>query len=354
MAPLGAFQEEDVSDDPGSILWYTPDLGGGIPQFLRPPDLPRWMVGEAADLKAEMDDVMFGHATSRGEASFDRASGQALALLAEKDDSPLGLMAFEEAARWGQIGSFVLKLYEKRVTETRTVQVQPGTAQPGMVRASKWNGKKLKGQTRVKVPLETTMPSSQAAEQAFARDMWDRGLVKDPILFARLLRLPQRELMGVIDADVDKAQRENTRMMLGEAPEPADFDDHGKHIAEHNRFRKSDSYFFGDPAMKSIVDNHIKYHEMLAAEQLGQQTQRSMINPAVAALPQASEPVGSMVPPDFAEQQAGLGQVDASVQATQAQAAGGGGGAPQPQGAPPGGPPTQGSPAMAAGGTAGP
>lgn len=344
MASQGAFLEEDLTDDPGSVLFYSPDLGGGIPQYLRPPDLPRWMVGEAGDLKSELDDVMFVHDTSRGQASFDRASGQALALLAEKDDSPLGLMAFEEAQRWSEIGTYALELYETKVTETRVVQVTPRIGQSGEQRVSRWNGKRLRGQTRCVVPLETTMPVSQAAQQAFAKDLWDRGLVKDPVVFARMSQLPQRELIAVIDADVARAQRENSRMMQGEAPQPELFDDHGKHIAEHNRFRKSDSYTFADQKTREIVDNHIKFHEQMAAEQLGQQTQRAMLNPAVAALPQADEPIGSMVPPDYAEQQAGVGQVGASVQAAQ----GAGGGAPPPAGgAPPQGP--EGSPAVAAG-----
>lgn len=350
MAPNGSIDPDSVTDDTGGIFEYSPDLGGGKPEYLRPPDLPRWMVGEAGDLKAELDDIMFVHATSRGEASFDRASGQALALLAEKDDSPLGLMAFEEAQQWGEIGTYVLRLYEARVSETRSVQVRPNVGQIGDVRTSRWNGKRLKGQTRAVVPLETTLPYSQAAMQAFARDLYDRGIIKDPVTFARMLRLPQRELMAVIDADVARAQRENTRMMLGEAPHPAPFDDHAKHIAEHNRFRKGDSYLFADPKTKSIVDNHIKFHEMLAAEALGAQTQRAMMNPAVAALPQADEPPGSMVPPDYAEQQAGMGMVGASAQAMQP------GGQPpngQQQPAAPNAAPT-GVPAMAAGASAPP
>lgn len=309
MAAQGAFQEEDLSDDPGSVLWYSPDLGGTIPQYLRPPDLPRWMVGEAGALSGELDDVMFVHATSRGEASFDRASGQALALLAEKDDSPLGLMAFEESQNWGDIGTFVLKLYEKRVRETREVAPQNAVGQQvmGQVRVSKWNGKALKGQTRAIVPLETTLPVSQAAQQAFARDMWDRGIIKDPLVFARLLRLPQREITSVLDADVSKAQRENVRMLLGEALHPEQFDDHGKHIAEHNRFRKSDSYIYADAMSKRIIDAHTMYHQMMAAQEMGQQVTNAQLNPALAAIPQANEPPGSMVPPDFAEAQAGMG-----------------------------------------------
>ncbi len=341
MAAQASFIEEDLTDDPGSVLWYTPDLGGAVPQYLRPPDLPRWMVGEAGALSSELDDVMFTHATSKGEASFDRASGQALALLAEKDDSPLGLMAFEESQRWAEIGSFVLKLYETKVSETRIVAAHPGVAQPGQVRISRWNGKKLKGQTCAIVPLETTLPVSQAAQQAFARDLWDRGIIKDPLVFARMLRLPQREITAVMDADVAKAQRENARMMMGEAPHPDLFDDHGKHIGEHNRFRKSDSYTYGEPQAKQVVDLHVQYHQQMAAEALGSQTQLAALNPALPGLPQANEPPGSAVPPDYAEAQAQL--MASGGQPGQ-------GGAPQ-QNQPP---PAQGSPAMAAGAPTGP
>ena len=347
MATQGSFMEEDLSDDPGSVLWYTPDLGGAPPQYLRPPDLPRWMVGEAGALSAELDDVMFVHATSRGEASFDRASGQALALLAEKDDSPLGLMAFEESQGWAEIGEWVLKLYQERVIETRVVQAHPGVGQPGQVRVAHWNGKMLKGQTRCVVPLETTLPVSQAAQQAFARDMWDRGLIKDPVVFARMLRLPQREILQVIDADVARAQREHARMMQDEAPHPETFDDHAKHIAEHNRFRKSDSYLYAPPDKRKVVDLHIQFHEQLAAEELGRQTQMAQLNPALAALPHGDEPVGSQVPPDYAEQMAGMG--GAAPMPGGAPMPGMGG---QPQQAPQSAP--QGSVAQAAGAGMGP
>lgn len=362
MAAVGSLDEDELTDDPGSIMHYTPDMGGTVPQYLRPPDLPRWMVGEAGDLKSELDDVMFVHDTSRGQASFDRASGQALALLAEKDDSPLGLMAFEEAQRWGEIATFALKIYEARVKETRTVQVTPRVSQPGLVRPSKWNGKLLRGQTRVVVPLETTMPYSQAAMQAFARDLWDRQIIKDPATFARMLRVPQRELLSVVDADVARAQRENVRMAQGEAPAPETFDDHAKHIAEHNRFRKGDSYCFAPDKIRSVVDDHIKYHEMLAAEETGAQTHRSLMNPALAAVPQADEPPGSAVPQDYAEQAAGQAMVGAGAAAMQQQQQGQPPGAPMPGGAPQQGgqppPAPNGAPApsvaIAAGAPAGP
>ena len=303
MAPFGSFAEEDFTTDPADILWYAADMSGSIPQYLRPPDLPRWMMAEADTLKAELDDVMYVHATSRGEASFDRASGQALAILAEKDDTPLGMMAREQAQGWGEIASAALEIYEAKAKERRRATIRGEMGVPTQVA---WNGKDLKGQTVVHIPLEVTQPRSKAAMQAFANDMYDRKLVTDPGQYARLAGLPEDELIEVLDADVAKAYRENARMMNGMAELVDDFDDHAKHIAEHNRARKSDGYRFADAEVRSIFDDHLKMHEVQAAEEYGAQVQKAGQLPGLAQLPQAHEPAGSLVPPDFAEQQAGL------------------------------------------------
>ena len=39
-----------------------------------------------------------------------------------------------------------------------------------------------------------------------------------------------------------------------------DFDDHGKHVDAHNRFRKSQSYEQLDPVQKAIIDEHVNAH----------------------------------------------------------------------------------------------
>lgn len=299
MAPFGAFTEDDFTNDPGQILWYSPDMAGASPAYLRPPDLPRWMLAEADTLKAELDDVMHVHATSRGEASFDRASGQALAILAEKDDSPLGLMAHEQSQGWGEIAKSVLELYEAKATERRRASVRGEMGVPTLIA---WTGKDIRGQTNVRVPLEVTQPRSKAAMQSFVKDLWDRQIITDPHQYARLAMLPEDELVEVLDADVAKAHRENARMMNGSPELVDDFDDHAKHIAEHNRHRKSDAYRFADEEIRSIFDDHQKMHEVMAAEEYGGQVRKAGEMPGLAALPQAHEPPGSMVPPDYAEQ----------------------------------------------------
>jgi len=310
MAPYGAFSDDDFTNSVDQILYFSPDMAGAVPQYLRPPDLPRWMLAEADTLKYELDDIMHVHATSRGEASFDRASGQALAILAEKDDSPLGLMAHEQSQGWAEIANAVLEIYQAKATERRRASVRGDAGVPTLIA---WKGSDIKGQRNVRVPLEVTQPRSKAAQLSFAKDLWDRQIITDPHQYARIAGLPEDELVEVLDADVAKAYRENARMSNGSPEIPDEFDDHAKHIAEHNRHRKSDAYRFASKEIRSIFDDHIKAHEVYAAEEYGQQMQKASVAPGLAMLPQAHEPVGSMVPPDYAEQQGmaamgGMGQ----------------------------------------------
>lgn len=302
MAPYGAFNEEDLTDDPGSVLFWQPDLGSNPPGYLAPPPLPRWMLEEAANLKAELDDTMFVNDVSRG-VGFDRASGQALAVLGEKADSPLAAMVFEQKRGWASIGSKVLQVLGKKAGETRKMTIP---AAPGIPEVIEFNGAKLRGQYDVQVPLEAVAPRTHASQMAYAKDLWDRQIITDPRQYARMSGLPPEDFGELLDADAASAQRENLRMMAGYPEIPQDFEDHGVHIAEHNRQRKSDSYKFAPPEIKKIMDDHIAYHENLAHEEIAQQTIRGAMDPALALAPQGTAPPGSALPPTAAEQQAAM------------------------------------------------
>lgn len=288
IAPAGSFHEEDLTDGIGDVLWYSPD-GNLRPEFLMPPNLPRWVSAEPDNLRAELDEIMHVHDTSRG-VGFDRASGQALALLSEKDDTPLGIMAHEQAAVWGRVGSQVLKLLEAKGTDRRALTIPLAK---GVSERLVFDGKMLRGQTNAQVPLDAVKPFSDAARQAFWKDLWDRRIIVDPRQYARGVGLPPESFEELLDPDSAKAHRENYRMAQGIVEIPDDFDDHAIHMAEHNRFRKSDSYKYADADARSIVDDHVKYHDMRNHEQMAQQVQRAQVNPMLAAMPQADTPPGA-------------------------------------------------------------
>lgn len=291
---------DDLTDEAGEIIPY--DAQAGPPSYISPPNLPRWLVQEADNLKSELDDVMSVHDVSRGVSPANDSSGIALSLLAEKDDTPLGLMAKDQAQGWALIATMVLKFYEQEVTETRSAHVDVGAGTPV---SRKWDGKDLHGQTRVTVPLDTVLPHSRVAMQAWITNLVDRGMLpKNPEFVGRLLDLPGTNMIQeALDVDASQATQENGWMGTGMVILPEKFEDHARHMAEHNRFRKSNAYRFGDEETRQLVDLHIAAHEKMIAEEAAQQLALNAVQPGLAAMPQANEPFGSAVPPDFAERQ---------------------------------------------------
>lgn len=301
---------EDLTDEPGEIIAY--DATGGVrPGYIEPPNIPRWIIDHANRLEDKIDDLMYVHAVSRGNAPSDRSSGIALSILAEKDETPLGLMAQDQAHGWARIATWALKLWEDKAIEHREARV---ISDSGVALVREWTGKMLKGQTRAHVPLETVMPHSKAAMQAWMMDMAERFpqvMPQNPAVLARLMELPHAAMFGeLVDADVAEAEIENHLMSIGvipaldDEPYPTKWQDHATHIAEHNRFRKGRSYMYASAEYRHIVDAHIKAHENLAAEQAIEQRQLNLTIPGAAAQPQADEPPGALVPPDYMERTA--------------------------------------------------
>lgn len=298
---------DDLSDEPGQWFYFD-GMSSQPPRYLDPPNLPRWLVEHKNTLKDSLDDIMSVHDISRGVAPGDRNSGLALSVLAEKDETPLGLMAHDQAEGWGYIGSFCLKLWAEKVKEFRSAAVQTDYGVP-LVR--KWTGRHLAGQTTATVPLDATAPKSRAAMQAWLVELGQTfpGLLpQNPVMLARMFDLPNASMFGeFIDADVSQAESENHLMAVGivpgldDKPYPMPWDDHAKHIAEHNRFRKSQAYINSPSDVRKIVDDHLAAHEKLALEETLEQRELNMIEPGAAAVPQADEPAGSAVPQDYME-----------------------------------------------------
>lgn len=300
---------DDITDAPGQILYYD-GTSSGPPAYVSGAPIPPSYFEHLQRLEDKIDDIMFVHGISRGQAPGDRNSGLALSVLAEKDETPLGIVAQDQAEGWGAIGSMVLKLYEAYVTETRKSVVQSFPGAPPL--SQTWTGKMLQGQTDVHVPLDAVMPSSRAAQQAWVTQLATQFPMlpqfQDPVMLSRLLDLPNSdEFAQTIDADVSKAEMENHLLSANEPILPESFDDHAKHIAEHNRFRKSRKYVYADAAVKKLIDNHVLAHMQLASEEAANQAQLEAKAPGLSQVPQDNEPPGSLVPPDKVEQNPGSG-----------------------------------------------
>jgi hypothetical protein len=137
---------DDLTDTPGEIVFYD-GMSSKPPMYIAPAQVPRWMMQMIEETSRTIDDLMSVHDISRGQAPGDRNSGLALSVLAEKDETPMGVMARDQSDGWGEIGTLCLKMWESKVVEFR--QTTTTNAKAGVPVTREWRGSQLKGQTRL-------------------------------------------------------------------------------------------------------------------------------------------------------------------------------------------------------------
>jgi hypothetical protein len=310
MVPEGAVDDPDeaFTDEAGDVVTYHPVENGEI-KYLDPPAYQRQLAQEAERIESEIADILHTHATSQGEIVGDRNSGLALSLVAEKDDSPLGVMARDQALGWGRIASMVAKLYEANAIEQRTTRV---TTPNGVVMKRDWTGADLHGQTAVTVPLEATMPHSRVAHQAMITNI--AGTLPnafaniDPVTLFKLLDLPNADMVpGILDPDRKRAAWENEMMAEGRPCVPEPWHNHAKHIADHNGQRNDPDYESWTEEAQHIMEMHIAGHEKMGAEEVATQANLERGAPGLSQVPQGDNPPGSAVPPPLSLIQGGQG-----------------------------------------------
>lgn len=278
MVPAGSVDDADtISTDPADVMEYNGEIGE--PHWQTAPEVPRWISAEAQYLEAELDDIFHSHQVSRGEAPGDRNSGLALALLAEKDDTPLAPMARDQAEGWGRLAEMALSLYRLNAENSNLTRKATVITEQGVPQQIAWGANDIDEQPVVIVPLEATMPRSKIATQSIITNLAQQF----PIVFqdvnakslSQMLGLPDpREFLAQVNPDASKAEWENGLLMQGIPIIPKHFDVHDIHIQIHNKQRKSATYELLDPAIKQYIDLHVMAHlQLLTNETAAMQAQ---------------------------------------------------------------------------------
>ena len=292
IVPAGAIMDGDdeFTGEVAEIIRINPD--SQFPQWMQAPQIPRWLREHLVNLENEMDDLYSAHAVSRGQAPGDRNSGLALSILAEKDETPLGLMAADQQRGWQTVAEMVLRLNKHLLDKAAQHPEQPlditvedvMMGEGGVPQQVIWSAADLPKHPVVHVPLESVMPRSQAAVQdamiRLAQTFPQMFQQFGPSQLAVMLQAPEPSLFTqVADPQVALAQWENGRMTVGADDtevEIADWHDHDKHVQEHNKLRASAAYRNADPAIRQYIDLHITAHARLAQQQMQAQQMQQM------------------------------------------------------------------------------
>lgn len=332
LLPMGSVidGEDEFTGEAAEIIRYDPNAGAP-PSWMQAPQVPRWLREQKEDYSAELDELFSRHSVSRGVAPGDRNSGTALAILAEKDETPLGLFVGDQQRGWQALAEMVLML-ERHLLELANKQmaaagltdemsvtdVLPAKSGRETAEQVEYRAVDLSECPNVHIPIEAVRPVSQIAVQ----DQMVRLAGVFPQLFQQLdapslaavLQVPDQAAFAYVpDYHVSLAEWENGRMLLGVDDDEVQVDawhDHEKHIERHNAARASARYREAPPEVQQYIDTHVDAHAKLYQDQQMAMMQQQMQQAAQAAMPpgapvEAGPPMGG---PQFPVNDAGAPQ----------------------------------------------
>lgn len=288
IAPQGSVDASKITTEPGQVIFYKPGLNPPEPLPLQP--LPSYVMDEVERLYRDFEDISGQHEISKGSPPAGVTAATAISFLSEQDDAKLTPQVRELETGIEVMGHQILSLVSQ-FWETPRVVKQVGA--DSSFNAAVFKGSDLRGNTDLRVEAGSALAGSKAARQAFIMDNMKMGFIPVDIGLELLEMGNIASLYERVKVDERQAQRENLRMstldvnvaskyidnraawetmggvdsatgqtiMPPKPPYPVnDFDDHGKHIDAHNRFRKSQAYEQLPDTLKAVIDEHVNAH----------------------------------------------------------------------------------------------
>lgn len=241
------------------VIEYAPT--GPEPKVYLPDN--RWMSQYETSMNradAEMGDRAGQAEVSQGKAPAG-APAAAILALQEADESKLAVSAKELAESIERLGFQTLMIVRQFWMEERIVRTW---SEDDRLEVSRFTGSDLPNQLDVHVSSESQLPKSKSARAQLALDLWDRGIMRDPAAFIRMVEVPGTSfLQDQFDRAKRQAEREFSRIMLGEGlVEPQDWHPHATHISQHTTDMMSKDYENADPSIQNAVQQHLRHHMM--------------------------------------------------------------------------------------------
>lgn len=278
----------DYTGVPGEEIFFDDTLPNSVPQFLRPPDLPPYVLQEIDRIEAAIQEISGLHEVSKASVPAGVTAASAINLLQEADDTRLGPEITDMETSLAYAGNLILKLRAKYNDDNRMIQI---AGEDGDWDIFEFRGAMLKNNTNVEVQAGSAMPRSKAAKQAAMTEIFNMaiqyGMPIDPRQIRKFLRDYEvgglDKLFANITQDEQQLVRENRKLLRAEAIDINDWDDDDFHIAAHEEAQKSRRYETASDEAKAIFQAHVNAHRERRTQMIEAQTM--------------SPPPGAMLPP---------------------------------------------------------
>lgn len=297
LAPVGALNGSQIDSEPGQVVMYQPI--GPAPQMIAPPPLPNYVQEQPGLVLQDMDDVSGQHEISRGQNPGQVTAATAISYLQEQDDTMLAWAIASLEGGMARIGRHLLEHVVQFWGQERLVKT---AGEDSGFDAMQLSGGMLRGNTDVRVQAGSALPTSRAAKQATALELYKLGVFGppgSPESTAKLLEVLDMSGMerALADWRIDQreATRENTLMAAGAQVPVQPWQNHAAHIVGHNRFRKGQRFMALPPEVQQIFGQHVQAHEEAKMQQEMVASMAGM-GPAGPAAPGGGAP-GEGAPP---------------------------------------------------------
>lgn len=352
ISPKGVIDVNKWRNEPGQVLEYTPGLGK--PEVMPISSLPSYVIQEEDRLLGDMEDVSGQHQVSKGSNPSGVTSGTAISFLQEADNSFMATIFLSIESAMEKIAKQTLMIAVQFWDTPRLVKVSGNEG----FSVKRLSGADIKDGTDIHMESGSSLPVSKAARTALFMDLMSKGaLPADQAL--EMMNLPNmRAYYQRANVDKLQAQRENsiiremnpeeveminqqveqmkmeTLAQLGLDEETArmspqggeidamfnepivkvnDYDNHEKHMVEHEFFMKSQSFESLDAVVREQFVKHWEAHRNKMQEGMLQE----LMGGGGGMPQQGGNPDGanqfSGMPPAGEEEQQGLDQ-EAPVQ----------------------------------------
>jgi hypothetical protein len=269
-------------DGHGERLAFSPVLGHE-PKFLDLKSLPPTIDKSMDWTQFSLENLFSQHEVSRGTNRSDIRSGDMVGMLLEQDAHG-GIPShsvFEESLE-SHLRRILLRMQVGYKTE-RLMKLGETTDD---FEAFYFKGADLRGNRDVKVVKSSSLPDSPLARKKEVLDRHSRGLYgnpQDPAIARKVLRLIEDNIVddvySVNKQDENLQRWENGLIMKGQRPMVNDYDNHGIHVEEIDRTRKSIRYQqmrFSDPQTFTKIDIAFSLHRQEHVRFLNEQMMKQM------------------------------------------------------------------------------
>jgi hypothetical protein len=286
----GSIEANKVTSEPGLQIPVNP--GFDLPQYLKQPDMPNYVLQEFPLIKEDMDDVTNQFEVAKGRTPPGVEAASAIAYLQEENDDILhGTIASLENAV-ASAGRKSLALVQQFWSDEKLISVVSRNA---TVEAMAFKISDLKDNTDLRIESQSMAPRSRAAKQAFITDLMKNQMI--PVEKGlRYLQMSETDrLYEELQADSRHAQRENFKIsqklyqadpvldpatnqpLVDQAGTPVlappsfpinEFDVDEVHIYEHGLWLKSQEYETADPEVQQVALAHYMLHKDRATMQM--------------------------------------------------------------------------------------